>query len=125
MSDSNWATRHSTSGHVFMQNMAAISWSSRKQATVALSSCEAEIVAASEAAREAVHLTRLATELELHDGTAIDLHLDNKSAIDVAYNPEHHGRMKHVDRRHFFVRELVERHVLRVPFVATADNLAD
>ena len=51
--------------------------------------------------------------------------MDNKSAIDVAYNPEHHGNMKHVDRRHFFVRELVENHVLRVPFVRTDDNLAD
>ena len=125
MSDSNWATRHSTSGHVFMQNLAAVSWSSRKQASVALSSCEAEIVAASEAARESVHISRLATELGLHDGSAIDLHVDNKSAIDVAYNPEHHTKMKHVDRRHFYVRELVENHRLRVPFVSTVNNIAD
>ena len=49
----------------------------------------------------------------------------NKSAIDTAYNPEHHTKMKHVERRHFFVRELVENMLIRVPFVATADNLAD
>eukprot|EP00965_Chrysotila_dentata_P076379 2522719-Pleurochrysis_carterae.AAC.2 len=29
-SDSDWATRHSTSGYVFMYNRAAISWSSKK-----------------------------------------------------------------------------------------------
>jgi hypothetical protein len=51
--------------------------------------------------------------------------MDNKSGIDVAYNPEHHGRMKHVDRRHFFVRELVEDHRIRVPFVSTVNNIAD
>ena len=51
--------------------------------------------------------------------------VDNKSAIDVAYNPEHHGRMKHVDRRHFFVRELIEDGKIRVTFVRTADNYAD
>ena len=33
--------------------------------------------------------------------------------------------MKHVDRRHFYLRELVEEHRLRVPFVSTVDNLAD
>ena len=33
--------------------------------------------------------------------------------------------MVNIDRRHFYVRELVEDHVIRVPFVATADNLAD
>ena len=32
--------------------------------------------------------------------------------------------LKHIDRRHFFVRECVERHQLRVPYVNTADNLA-
>eukprot|EP00965_Chrysotila_dentata_P009736 317022-Pleurochrysis_carterae.AAC.1 len=32
----------------------------------------------------------------------------NKSATDLAYNPEHHQRSKHIDRRHFFVREKVE-----------------
>ena len=53
------------------------------------------------------------------------LHLDNKSAIDLAYNPEHHARTKHIDRRHYFIRECVEDGKLRVPFVATADNVAD
>ena len=33
--------------------------------------------------------------------------------------------MKHVDRRHFYVRELVENHRLRVPFVSTVNNIAD
>ena len=51
--------------------------------------------------------------------------MDNKAGIDVAYNPEHHTRMKHVDRRHFYVRELVEQHRIRVPFVSTVNNLAD
>jgi hypothetical protein len=51
--------------------------------------------------------------------------VDNRSAIDVAYNPEHHGRMKHVERRHFFIRELVEDHRMRATFVRSVDNLAD
>ena len=60
----------------------------------------------------------------------IDLYVDNQAARDLAYNPEHHKRTKQIDRRHaslsiFFVRELVENHILRVPYVATAENLAD
>ena len=103
----------------------AVSWGSRKQKSVALSSCEAEIVAASEAAKEAVHLSQLARDIGIGDSESVDLFLDNKSAIDVAYNPQHHGKMKHVERRHFFVRELVEDHKIRCPFVSTVDNLAD
>ena len=124
-SDSDWAVKHSTSGWVFVLNQAAVSWGSKKQKSIALSSCEAEIVAASEASKEAVHLRGLAKELGYDVDAATDLHMDNRSAIDVAYNPEHHTQMKHVDRRHFYVRELVEDHVLRCPFVSTTDNLAD
>ena len=43
----------------------------------------------------------------------------------MAYNPEHHGRMKHVARRHFYIRELVEDHIIRCPYVESAENLAD
>eukprot|EP00965_Chrysotila_dentata_P083002 2738318-Pleurochrysis_carterae.AAC.2 len=51
--------------------------------------------------------------------------MDNTSAIDFAYNPKHHQRTKHINRRHFFVREKVESHQLAVPFVRSADNMAD
>ena len=51
--------------------------------------------------------------------------MDNQSAIAISYNPELHSRTKHVDRRHFFIRECVENHLIRVPFVKTVDNLAD
>ena len=125
MSDSDWAVKHSTSGHVFMLNEAAISWGSKKQVSVALSSCEAEIVAASEACKEAVHLSGLTTELGLHDGSPVDLHMDNQSGIAVAYNPEKHNQMKHVARRHFYVRECIEDFRIRAPFVQSHDNLAD
>jgi len=125
MSDSDWATRHSTSGWLFLFHQAAVCWSSRKQKSVALSSTEAEIMAASEAAKEAVHLTEFISELDSPLKKPMALYVDNKGAIDLAYNSEHHDRSKHIARRHFFVRELVEDSRLRVPYVRTADNLAD
>ena len=33
--------------------------------------------------------------------------------------------MKHVQRRHFFVRDMVESHEIEVPFVRTHDNISD
>ena len=126
MTDSDWAVKHSTSGYVFTLAQAAISWSSKRQPTIALSSCEAEIVAASEAAKEAVFLDRLCSELGFKRGSEpIQLFCDNKAAIDSSYNPENHARTKHIDRRHYFIRELVEDGKIVVPFVSSADNLAD
>ena len=116
-----------TSVPLFTMAKAAISWGSKKQPSIALSSCEAEIMAASEAAKEAVYLDRFNTELGLkaNSDPTIRLSLDNKAAIDSSYNPENHARTKHIDRRHYFIRELVEEGRLVVPYVQSADNLAD
>ena len=124
-SDSDWGVKHSTSGHTFHLGSATISWASKKQPSVALSSCEAEIMAGSEAAKEAIYLSAFLRELGFDMTEPPPLRMDNKSAIDLAYNPEHHARTKHIDRRHYFIRECVENGRLRVPFVATAENIAD
>ena len=47
------------------------------------------------------------------------------AARDLSYNPEHHDRSKHVERRHFFIRDMVEAQEIVVPLVNTHDNDAD
>ena len=80
---------------------------------------------ASEAAKEALALRMFLADLGVCDGAPTSLASDNQAAIATAYNPEHHSRMKHVERRHFFVRECVENLHVVVPYVPTCDNLAD
>ena len=50
--------------------------------------------------------------------------MDNQAGIAIAYNPELHTKTKHIQRRHFFIRELVEQQRISVPFVKTTDNWA-
>ena len=123
--DASWETAHSTSGWAVLWQSAAISWGSRKQKCIALSSCEAEIIALSEAAKDVVYVRKLVRGLGAPDSGPTPLSTDSQSARDVSYNPEHHDRMKHVQRRHFFVRDMVESFELEVPFVRTSDNAAD
>ena len=82
-------------------------------------------MAASEAAKEATYLRNFLDELGFGDDKPTSLGMDNMAGRDLAYNPQHHPRTKHIERRHFFIREKVEDHTLVVPFVRTADNLAD
>ena len=123
--DADWAVRHSQSGFVFQLGRAAVSWGSKKQVLVALIPCEAEIMAASEAAKEAIHLRALYNELSQCEAEPTRLHLDCEAAIDTAYNPLHHSKLKHVERRHFFIRQVMEDHQIIVPYVETDKNLAD
>ena len=70
-SDSDWAsdyaTKKSTSGLIFMLNGRPVSWCSKKQAMVVLSSTEAEYVALTFAAKEAARMRLLLTEVGLLD----------------------------------------------------------
>jgi hypothetical protein len=79
----------------------------------------------SEAAKEAVYLADFLAELGFAAQSPTQLATDNTGARDLSYNPEHHDRVKHVERRHFFIRELVEAQRVVVPYVSTHANLAD
>jgi hypothetical protein len=127
--DADWASdvndRKSTSGFVFMLGGAAISWGSKKQASVALSSTEAEYIAASHAAKEAVWLRRLLTELGLDLTSPTTIHVDNQSAIAIARNPEFHDRTKHIEVRYHFLRQVVDGGEVELEYVPTGDQIAD
>ena len=128
--DSDWATRRSTStsGNTVQWQGCTIEWASTQQTSVALSSCEAEIMAASEAAKSTSYdyYRQLFEELGFATLNPTTIYMDNKAAIDLAYNPEHHRHTKHITRRHFFsIRELVEDQSITVPYIPSADNIAD
>ena len=123
--DASWETRNSTSGWVILWQGAALTWGSRKQKCTALSTCEAEIIALSEATKDVVYLRKLLTGVREAPAKPTLLYTDSKSARDVSYNPEHHDKMKHVARRHFFVRDMVEEFEIEVPYVKTTENIAD
>ena len=92
---------------------------------MALSTAEAEIIALSEAAKDVVYERKWIKGVGHPALKPTLLYTDSKAARDVSYNPEQHDKMKHVERRHFFVRDMVEKFELSVPFVRTANNLAD
>ena len=117
------ATRRSTTGVICCFAEGAVSWFSQRQASVSISTTEAEIVASSEAARELVWLKRLFADLTQIDKTR--LFVDNEAAIKLAHNPEMHRRTKHIETRHFYVRECVQENLLEVERISSQDQLAD
>ncbi|GJS67530.1 hypothetical protein Tco_0682094 [Tanacetum coccineum] len=57
--------------------------------------------------------------------TIASLDYDNKSAIALCCNNVQHSRSKHIDIRHHFIREQVEKGVVELYFVRTEYQLAD
>ncbi|CAH9132625.1 unnamed protein product [Cuscuta epithymum] len=127
--DSDWAgcvdDRKSTSGSVFDLGSGAITWSSKKQETVALSTSEAEYVAAGAAAKQALWLKKLLSDLCCKQEESPEIWCDSKSAIAMARNPAFHSRTKHIDVQHHFIRQLVTEEKIKLQFCGTDWQNAD
>ncbi|KAF7779132.1 hypothetical protein Agabi119p4_3477 [Agaricus bisporus var. burnettii] len=119
------ATGRATGGYVTLVSGAAVGWSSKRQPFVTFSSTEAEFVAAIEAGKEIKWTRNILTEFGFPPTLPLTLFVDNKSGISVAKNPEHHGRMKHLDLRFYWLREAVEEGLIDPLYVSTHEQVAD
>lgn len=127
----DWASdpddRKSCSGNVHILAGGPISWSSKKQKSVALSTMEAEYVALSEATKETIYLRRLIKEMygNLYVHNSTNILCDNHRAIILSKENILHQRSKHIDIRCHFSRDAQEEGLITVTFVPTNENMAD
>lgn len=131
-SDADWASskddRKSISGFCFRlsETSALISWKSRKQASVALSTCEAEYMALALAMQESLYLQQLLISLNvIKTDKPINMYEDNQSTIASANNPVNHQRSKHVDIKYHFIRDLLNKNVVKLVYCPTDSMIAD
>ena len=101
--DHHWAI----SGHAFLIDGGAISWSSHKQELVTLSTVEAEYVAAMHAAKECIWLHHLIEELSPSPLSTTTLYYDNQAALKLATDDNYHMRTKHIDIHFHFICQVV------------------
>lgn len=127
--DSDWGgdkgDRKSTSGYLYLLCGGPVSWSSKKQSTIAVSSTEAEYLAATQATKEALWLRRLLSELGYEQTTPTIIKEDNQGCIKLTKNPVFHARTKHFDIQHHFVREHVEKGNIELEYCPTNEMIAD
>ena len=121
------ADRKSTMGYAYLLHGGAITWSTRKQQSVATSTTEAEYMGLCNAAKEAVWLRNLLASLGFEEyaaqGTLI--YGDNQGSLRLVANPEMHARSKHIDVQYHYVRELAEQGMIKVEYIPTAEMAAD
>jgi len=121
----NVSDKRSTSGFMFSFGSGVISWSSKKQPTVALSSTEAEYRGATIVTCEVVWLEKVLLDLGQLVDASVVIHCDNISSILLANNPVYHARTKHIEVPYHFIRKKVIAKEIDLIHVSTEDQVAD
>ncbi|GKB18836.1 copia protein [Tanacetum coccineum] len=116
--------RRSTYGSAKFLGDKLVSWSSKKQTSTSISSTEAEYIAMSGCCAQILWMRSQLSDYGFAYNR-IPLYCDNKSAIALCCNNVQHSRSKHIDIRHYFIREQVEKGVVELYFVRTEYQLAD
>ena len=117
--------RRSISGYLIKLGGGAISWSLKKQVTVALSSTEAEYLGMTEIVKEIMWLIQVLDKTDVEVELPLIVYADNQSAIALGKHPVLHGRTKHIDIRHHFIREKESAGLVKFVYISTRKMEAD
>jgi hypothetical protein len=116
--------RKSTSRTCHFLGSSLISLSSRKKSSVAQSTTEAEYVADASCCSQILWIVHTMRDFGMRF-ERVPLMCDNTSAISVAKNPVFHKKMRHVERRYYFMRDHVEKGDIEMRYIDTKRQLAD
>ena len=96
--------RKSTSGTCQFLGHMLVSWSSKKQNSVALSTTKTEYIAAGSCCAQILWIKQQLSDfgVTMHN---VSIFCDNTSAINITKNPVQQSRTKHIEIRHHFIRD--------------------
>ncbi|PKU78648.1 Retrovirus-related Pol polyprotein from transposon TNT 1-94 [Dendrobium catenatum] len=127
--DADWASdssdRKSISGFCTFLGPNLVSWTVKKQVTVAKSSTEAEYRSLSAATSDVIWLRRLVEELDLPQSSPTPIYCDNTSAIAIARNPVFHARTKHIEIDYQFIRQHIKNGAISITHISSDAQIAD
>nr|GEY81484.1 retrovirus-related Pol polyprotein from transposon TNT 1-94 [Tanacetum cinerariifolium] len=98
--------------------------SSKKQKSTVISTTEAEYITMSGCCAQILWMMSQLTDYDFAFNKIL-LYCDNRSVISLCCNNVQHSWSKHIDIRHHFIREQVEKGVIELYFMATDYQLAD
>lgn len=129
--DSDYAgcvdTRISTFGYIFLLAGESISWKSVKQYLIAASTMEAEFGACFKATLQANWLQNFILGLGLVDSISkpLRIYCDNTAAVFFPKNDKYSKGAKHMELKHFSVKEEVQKHKGTIEHISTKLMIAD
>ncbi|GKD44481.1 hypothetical protein Tco_1269126 [Tanacetum coccineum] len=118
----HYVDRKNTSSMCTFVRCCLTSWFSKKQTALAISTTEAEYISAEKACQQALWMKQALIDYDvpLDD---VPIMCDNKGMIDLSKNLVQHSRTKHVEIRHHFLLDNVQKGHISIEKVSSVDNI--
>jgi len=126
--DMDWASNTDQklmSSYIILFAGGAITWSTKKQLTIALSMAEVEYITATHVAKQVLWHWIFCEELSFPQLTTSTIFCDNQATIVIAHHPEFHACTKHIDIAMHFLHDLVKSGTIDIIYVPSHKNLVD
>nr|GEW30448.1 copia protein [Tanacetum cinerariifolium] len=120
----DYVDRKSTSSICTFVRCCLTSWFSKKQTALAISTTEAKYVSAGEACQQALWMKQALIDYDVRLDD-VSIMCGNKGVINLSKNPVQHSRTKHIEIRHHFLRDNVQRGHISIKKVSSFDSIAD
>nr|GEX65379.1 copia protein [Tanacetum cinerariifolium] len=119
----DYVDRKSTSGICTFVGCFLTSWFTKKQTALAISTTKAEYVSVGKTCQQALWMKQALIDYDVRLDD-VSIVCDNKGAIDLSKNPVQHSRTKHIEIRHHFLRDNVQKGHILIEKVSSVENIA-
>ncbi|GJZ35786.1 hypothetical protein Tco_0581603 [Tanacetum coccineum] len=116
--------RRSTSYVCTFMGCCLTSWFAKKQTALVISTTKAEYVSVGKGCQQALWMKQALIDYDIRLDD-VPIMYDNKGAIDLSKNLVQHSRTKHIEIRHHFLRDNVQKGNISIEKVPSEDNIAD
>nr|KYP59169.1 Copia protein [Cajanus cajan]KYP59172.1 Copia protein [Cajanus cajan] len=118
-----WERKNTSRGCHFLIRC-LVSWTSKRKSTIALSTCEAEYVAVGQCLTQLLWIKHQLEDYDIYE-SSIPVLCDNTTVISISKSPIFHSRIKHIEIKHHFIRDYVQKGTFKLIYVKTEEQLKD
>ena len=116
--------RKSISGTCQLLGRSLVSWSSKKQNSVAVSTSKALYISVDSCCAQLLWMKATLSDFRIKF-KQVPLLCDNESVVKLTNNPVQHSRTKNIDVHHYFIRDHQQKGYICIKNVGTEDQLTD
>ncbi|GJY89172.1 hypothetical protein Tco_0503800 [Tanacetum coccineum] len=109
---------------LILKRLSASSDTLKKQTDLAISTTEAEYVSVGKACQQALWMKQALIDYDIRLDD-VPIMCDNTSLINLSKNPVQHSQTKHIEIRHHFLHDNVQKGHISIEKVSSVDNITD